>query len=233
MIEQQINDEEKFGFPFAASKQIIAIAKEIEQLKNEVLLSSSNDDAKAVELKNKESRINSIVPDVFHLDDKEKTLLRYSTEVMIPIAMRHQSFEQLFQPINFKATTLQSYAEIFIERFKSKLNVKDKKFIVEIWHTNQIVGMFFKMVHTKEYSEPIKWISKQSNAEFITFLFKLGQEKITDRLFVQKDIRGFDNNGNDFYIIKPNEKRLWHKAISYLDVNEFADAILKSVNKRK
>ena len=31
-----------------------------------------------------------------------------------------------------------------------------------------------------------------------------------------------------FYIFKPNEKRLWHKAIGYIDVNEFADAILKA-----
>lgn len=233
MIEQQINDEEKFGFPFAASKKIIAIAREIEQLRSEVLLSNSNDDDKVVKLRNKERIINNIVPDVFHLDEKEKTLLSYSTDVMIPIAMRHQGFEQLFQPINIKASILQSYAELFIERFKSKLNSRDIKFIVEIWHTNQIVGMFFKMIPAKEYIEPIEWISKQNNAAFLTFLFNLGEEKITDRLFVQKDIRGFDNNGNDFYIIKPNEKRLWHEAIGYLDVNEFADAILKSVNKRK
>jgi hypothetical protein len=89
------------------------------------------------------------------------------------------------------------------------------------------------MIPSKEYSEPIKWISKQNNAAFLTFLYKLWEEKITDRLFVQKDIRGFDNNGNDFYIIKPNEKRLWHEAIGYLDVNEFVDAILKSVIKTK
>ena len=62
----------------------------------------------------------------------------------------------------------------------------------------------------------------------MTFLSKVSSEKVTDRLFVQKDIRGFDNNGEDFFIIKPNEKRLWHKAIGYLDVNEFADAIIKA-----
>ena len=50
--------------------------------------------------------------------------------------------------------------------------------------------------------------------------------KITKQLFVQKDVRGFEKDY--FYIFKPNEKRLWHKAIGYLDVNEFADVILKA-----
>ena len=120
------------------------------------------------------------------------------------------------------------YASLFLKRFKSKLDTQDKKFTVEIWHTNQIVGMFFKMVATKKYGKEITWINKQDNAAFLSFLLNIGTKKITDKLFVQKDIRGFDNNGDDFFIIKPNERRLWHKAIGYLDVNEFADAILKA-----
>jgi hypothetical protein len=53
----------------------------------------------------------------------------------------------------------------------------------------------------------------------------LSSGQITHNLFVQKDLRGFEKNG--FYIVKPNEKRLWHRAIAHLDVNEFANAMLK------
>ena len=102
----------------------------------------------------------------------------------------------------------------------------DKKFIVEIWHTSQIIGMFFKVIPVNEYTEDIKWDNKQNESTIIKFITKLGSEKIADQLFVQKDIRGFEKEF--FYIFKPNEKRLWHKAIGYLDVNEFADAILKA-----
>ena len=52
----------------------------------------------------------------------------------------------------------------------------------------------------------------------------LSSEKITESLFVQKDVRGFEEEY--FYVFKPNEKRLWHKAIGYLDVDEFMDALL-------
>src|SRR5690606_25539582 len=120
-----------------------------------------------------------------------------------------------------------NYAQLFIERFKDRLFTKEKKFVVELWHTNQIFGMFFKMIPLHEYKKDITWIDKQNNdTSIISVLAKLNAEKITDRLFVQKDISGFEKNM--FYIFKPNEKRLWHKAIGHLDVNEFADAILKA-----
>lgn len=57
-------------------------------------------------------------------------------------------------------------------------------------------------------------------------IIALSANQVTNRLFVQKDIRGFTSDS--FYIFKPNEKRLWHRAIAYVDVNEFAEAMLKA-----
>jgi hypothetical protein len=86
--------------------------------------------------------------------------------------------------------------------------------------------MFFKVVNENEFTQNIKTEHKQKKSAIIKFIARLGAEKITEQLFVQKDVRGFEKDY--FYIFKPNEKRLWHKAIGYLDVNEFADAILKA-----
>ena len=87
--------------------------------------------------------------------------------------------------------------------------------------------MLFKVIPASEYKEDIEWISKQNDvAGILSFLIKISSGKITDRLFVQKDIRGFEKDY--FYIFKPNERRLWHKAIGYIDVQEFSDAILKA-----
>ncbi|WP_264480581.1 hypothetical protein, partial [Psychrobacter sp. I-STPA6b] len=132
--------------------------------------------------------------------------------------------------IDMNDEILKNYASIFVERFKSKLEKEDKKFVVEIWHTNQIVGMFFKLVPVSSFKNAIVWVDKQENDwEILSLLTQIRSEKVTDKLFVQKDIRGFEKEY--FYIFKPNEKRLWHKAIGYLDGNEFADAILKAGRK--
>ena len=58
------------------------------------------------------------------------------------------------------------------------------------------------------------------------FLLSLSIEKLSDNLYLRKDVRGFEPAG--FYIVKPNEQRLWHPAIAYVDVEEFANAILMS-----
>ena len=88
--------------------------------------------------------------------------------------------------------------------------------------------MFFKLVPIKEQIEQINYVNTNNN-EVLQRLATLGNERITDRLFIQKDIRGFEKDG--FYIVKPNEKRLWHKAIAHLDLNEFTDAILTAGKK--
>ena len=84
--------------------------------------------------------------------------------------------------------------------------------------------MFFKIV-PKPPKEKIVW-KEINDKNFLIKIAGLGCSKITDSLFVQKDIRGFEKDG--FYIIKPNEKKLWHKAIGYLDLDEFVDAILRT-----
>jgi hypothetical protein len=132
---------------------------------------------------------------------------------------------RLFSNLKFNDESLNNYASIFVKRFGKKLEKRDKKFVVEVWYTNQIVGMFFKLLPASQYTKNIVWVNKQdSDLEILSLLTKINSEKITDKLFVQKDIRGFEKDY--FYIFKPNEMRLWHKAIGYLDVNEFADAIL-------
>ena len=173
--------------------------------------------------------VNNVIFQKLDLDETEYALIDYALEINRTLIVGNErEKEKLFSAIAFKNTILDSYASLFIERFKSKLDNRDKKFVVEIWHTKQIIGIFFKMIPSKEYKQTITWVKKQDDATILTFLSKVSSEKVTDRLFVQKDIRGFDNDGEDFFIIKPNEKRLWHKAIGYLDVNEFADAIIKA-----
>lgn len=227
MIEQQINDEERFSFPFIYSKKIVNTAKEIETLRKSFYSNLAIGDEKEKEIVEKTDSLNDLIFEEFDLSEEETVLVNYAKSTMIPITMRHKEHKLLFHCLKYEDEFLKDYAQLFLNRFQSNLSNNYQKFIVEIWHTNQIVGMLFKVVSTKEYTEDVKWIDKQCDAfGILPFLIKISSGKITDKLFVQKDIRGFEKDY--FYIFKPNEKRLWHKAIGYLDVHEFADAILKS-----
>ena len=225
MIEQQINDTERFSFPYINSGDIIQKAKEIESLKEKEYSAVMGEyDTAYIEAK---GTIDQLISNSFGLNNIEQTLLDYSKNVVIPIIMKHKRYKENFSPCNYEDLILKDYATLFLDRFQSKYNVLDKEVVVEVWFTKQIVGMFFKVVPKSEQRINISWINKQNGeTKILQVLATLGTTKITDRLFIQKDIRGFEKDY--FYIFKPNEKRLWHKAIGYLDVNEFADAILKT-----
>ena len=224
----------KFSLPYLdlkAKDNIKKIEHDRQEIHSETTKATIQDNIKISALSNDIERelmnINNAICQKLDLSDTEFALIDYALEVNRTLIIGNErEKEKLLSAIVFNDAILEAYALLFIERFKTKLDSNDKKFVAEIWYTKQIVGIFFRMIPSSEYKRNITWIEKQDDAAILTFLASVGNEKITDKLFVQKDIRGFDNNGEDFFIIKPNEKRLWHKAIGYWDVNEFADAIL-------
>ena len=129
----------------------------------------------------------------------------------------------LFKALNAKDTILKDYAQVYIDRFANSFNRNGKRFTVEILYSKQVIGMYFKVIDENMFINDIVYTS--DNEDLLPTIIALTSQKLTDALFVQKDVRGFEKEY--FYIFKPNEKRLWHKAIAYLDVNEFDDAMLR------
>lgn len=220
---EQTQDKEIEKMWYFKLPDIIKKAQKIEQFQ---LTKQTLKEQLTAEISIKQQCDAIVIPSL-NLTIEEKELLNYANDITIPIQMRHKGYEKLFFSFKFKNKALEEYAQLFLNRFQSNLSNNERRFIVEIWHTNQIIGMLFKVISTNEFTEDILWKDKQNDVSgILPFSVKLSSGKITDQLFVQKDVRGFEKDF--FYIFKPNEKRLWHKAIGYLDVNEFADAILKA-----
>lgn len=206
--------EQAYQERYSAKKEVLQDDKKINALNN-TILSELN-------------KINKVIYDKLQLNDIETALIEYALDINKTFIIGNDEEKaRLFLPLKYDDIILNEYVSLFIQQFKSKLNDENRVFIAEIWYTKQIIGVFFKMIPIQDYKQDIVWVNKQNNTELLSFISKIGTEKITDKLFVQKDIRGFASNGNDFFIIKPNEKRLWYKAIGYMDVNEFSDAIIK------
>lgn len=132
--------------------------------------------------------------------------------------------DQLFKALNTQDTMLKEYAQVYIDRFANSFNRNGKRFTVEILYSSQVIGMYFKVIDESMFIDDIVFTSDNKN--LLSTIIALVSNKLTDALFVQKDVRGFEKEY--FYIFKPNEKRLWYKAVAYLDVNEFDDAMLKT-----
>ena len=238
---EETHDEEKFNTPYSTIDNLEKLVLEIEKLfvqlykvgdrKNSVNLFSELNFNVSIDQKLVE--IDSAIQKAFSCNQQELDLMNYANDVIIPVIMKHEGYEKYLEPLPNKDHVFELYASLFLDRFKSRKEIATgKRFVVEIWYSSYIIGMLFRRIPEDEYISDIVWVDKQSDdVDILSFLIKISSEKITDRLFVQKDLRGFEKDY--FYIFKPNEERLWHKAIGYLDVNEFADAILKEGRKKK
>ena len=176
-----------------------------------------------------QKKINDAILQALNFNEIEKSLLDYALNINRPLITRTQ--KDKYEVLNKLQKSLSKqeiieYANVYLNRFKQNINNAERKFVVRVWHTKQLLGMFFEVVPIDTPEENgIIW-EDATDKQILSLLTTLSSEKITDRLFVQKDIRGFEKER--FYIFKPNEKRLWHKAIAHLDAEEFMDAILRA-----
>ncbi|MCG8219644.1 HsdM family class I SAM-dependent methyltransferase [Tenacibaculum finnmarkense] len=231
---EQTNDkEDKFSIPYLKNDKIVNLVQKLEtlhlekyELENELQLTFKVEKSISKEKIN----LDNTVLCAFSFSEQEKDLLNYSTEITIPMIMKHKGYERIFKPLKLESKIISKYINLFFERFNPIYKKLNQKLVVEVKHSNQIIGLFFKLIPLNSKVTSINLV-EEKNTKFLELLSSLGVEKVTDRLFIQKDIRGFEENG--FYIIKPNKHKIWHKAIGHLDVDEFMDAILVAGKKRR
>ncbi|MEX2335989.1 MAG: N-6 DNA methylase [Fulvivirga sp.] len=220
---EESHDEEKFNVPYTDDSKICDLVSNLMKLKQKELGFDNFMESMPMNLFNEKLKeLDLAIAKSFDISEQEMHLMEYANDIIIPIIMKHKGHENTFKPLKFQSRPIQDYIDLFLESFNDVYKKVDQRLIVKVRHTNQIIGLFFKVVSSNN-AEPITWM-KANNDDIIQLLSSIGTEKITDRLFVQKDIRGFEKDG--FYIIKPNEQRLWHKAIAHLDINEFVDSVL-------
>ncbi len=227
----RMSDEEKFGFPYLKSCRIYEIVNELHRLKvqlyesNEVQKQQAEDEIKG-KIEELEEKIDLAVIDEFKLNEIEKSLVDYGVNYTIPSIMKQKNtsvIKKLYKPLkpDKDMEYLKEYTDVFYQRFTNYLREKGKSLKVEIIASKDILGIVFHFDNesNQDYAITVSW---KDNNQALATIIQLGHNKITDQLFLQKDIRGFEKDS--FYIFKPNEKMLWHKAIAYLDMNDCVDA---------
>lgn len=218
---EETHDVEKFSVPYCEG---IDCNVEIIEQKTDIYNKSSIDISQiSKDIESELSVIEDRICANLNCTEVERDILAYALDVSIPLATKSKGYQHVFDVIARNDSFFKSYADVFVRRFSNSFGKNGKRFVVEVQYSTQIVGMFFKIIDESEYTDEV--VFSEGEAVLSSALSVLSTEKLTDDLFVQKDIRGFENDF--FYIFKPNEKRLWHKAIAHLDANEFADAMFK------
>lgn len=226
---EQAHNQEKFSTPFVYNTDISTVVSELIELKQKKYsLKIFENTGLNNQIEKKIQILDQNVISSFSFSNQEKDLLDYSVNVTIPMLMKHKGYQRIYDPLSFKDEIIEKYIQLFLSHFNEVFEELEQQLNVQVKYSKHIIGLFFRLDTLDSDEASISWI-ESDDSEVLQVLSSLGSQKITDQLFVQKDIRGFEKDG--FYIVKPNERKLWHKAIGYLDVNDFIDSILTTGKK--
>lgn len=229
----RIDFEEIFSAPAISDEVLANIVDEIQQLYIEI----NSHDFSTHEVQQLKDQVNNLmercqqkVVELFDINPIEKSLIDYSTEIAIPVLKRGEEtgygnaniFKMLSINEEVDRNYLKAYADVFVEHFKHRFNSPQQSFFVNIHIAEDFIGFHF-IVGKPPTDGSIVIFKGTEDSKLLNELGFLGIHSVTRDLYIQQDVRGFNNN--TFYIIKPNEKKCWHKAVGHHDLLEFIEAL--------
>lgn len=217
--EQGLKNE-KFSMPYvngAIASHVEAIERRYGDLEKNPLQPRGMAD---IFIAKEREKIDNIIAKELHLTAVESALIDYAIHYSIPLATGHATAASVTNNTRGRKI-LEEYAGVFIERFDGQLG--EGNFLnCQCEIATDYVFVRFKVEKEKK---PMSF-AKSKAGGLKAILLTLSVENLSDQLYLRKDIRGFEKDG--FYVVKPCDQRLWHKAVAYVDVQEFVDAILSN-----
>ncbi|WP_238528666.1 DNA methyltransferase [Kordia algicida OT-1] len=183
--------------------------------------------------KNSLLKIDSTINELYKVNAYENDLIDYTLNVSRYQFQENKqylvsNFSDDKTSYRYKDFVLKEYASVYLKEFKEIY--LDEYIQVEVYPLAHFIALNFVFTLKKPKNSIIYPKNKNSEKEVLKRLaHNLSISQLTDttdatkNLFIQKDIKGFEDNS--FYIIKPNEYKCWHKAIAWYDVAEFKEAI--------
>jgi len=234
---EQLINKELFPFPVINNEQLSVFTKHLLKLKRliEIHKRSNCSNQNIIEsleslFIESEKNLNTFITKIYNLSNTEISLISYTQEITIPILQsKNKNFREikadkrLYKP--YKLVTISEiddYIEVFKEHFSKLYKSEEKRFLnVLVVQSENVIAIEFKL---SSIDENVVWVKDSEN--ILELLADLGFQKISNDLFVQKDIKNLKQDS--FSVLKINQYKYWHKAIAYLDVIEFSEAMIKS-----
>lgn len=168
-----------------------------------------------------EQEINVFIEKIYNVTGYEKDLINYALEIS-RYQFQESKQHKIVRKVHDDKLALSNYLEIFINEFK---NIYESEYLkIDVYPLDYFIAINFVFQNEKPKTV-INFINDitDESAIFKILSSNLSITKKTKDLYIQKDIKGFEDNS--FYIIKPNEYKCWHRAIAWYDVAEIKNAI--------
>lgn len=238
----RVNFDEVLRMNFVKDKTISDLSLEIEKLerdKHNTFFNSENIDVDT-RIENTKRQLDEYIYDIFQMSELEKSLVEYAHEVSIPMFKRQidgKNVPAIFEPLKGKTGEdyLRNYTAIFYKHFNKKYTNDYRSFLIDVYISTYFIAVHFKIEQNesiKTGTHPVEFIYNQDLNKVINLIGTLSLYEASKNLYIQQDFRGF--NKTSFFVIKPNERKCWHKANAYSDLSEFVNAlVIKEIKQRQ
>lgn len=216
--------EEYISFPFA--KPDLRDEKELAELADDFLsvyrqFYQSFNMGEPIKDADIEYKINQRVEKIYGVTNFERDLIDYALDVS-RYQFQESKQQKFVRKIHNDEQALLKYANVFIDEFEK---IYQEEYLrIDVYPLNYFIAINF-VFQTEKPLKPINFINDVNDeaAIFLILSANLSISKKAKDLYIQKDIKGFEENS--FYIIKPNEYKCWHRAMAWYDVAEVKEAI--------
>ena len=183
-------------------------------------------------LQNVIDELNTAVNGLYEIKSMEKDLIDYVLDVS-RYQFQESKQEKFLKKMHNNKPFLRRYSEVFFAELEGLYEGENLQ--AEIYSLNYFIAINFRMLSEKPSSEDrIKFIDDVTDeakvlsvlSDNISIWNLTNSRNSENNIFIQKDIKGFENNS--FYIIKPNEYKCWHRAMAWYDVAEIKEMIEKA-----
>jgi len=166
-------------------------------------------------------KINILINNLYNISGYEKDLIDYVLEIS-RYQFQESKQQKVIRKVHDDNKSLEAYADVFFNEFSNLY--EDEYLQVEVFPLNHFIAMnFFFLTEKPDKRVIIKEGATKEKDVFRAISNNISISEVSKKLFVQKDIKGFEENS--FYIIKPNEYKCWHRAMAWYDVAEIKQTI--------
>ncbi len=165
--------------------------------------------------------INSMIEELYEIEGYEKDLINYVLDIS-RYQFQESKQQKIVRKVNNDNEVLEQYTDVFIEEFKGLYG--DEYLQIQVFPLHHFIAMSFVFSQEKPKKNVITNEEVTNEGEVFRLISNnISISKVAKDLYIQKDIKGFEENS--FYIIKPNEYKCWHRAMAWYDVAEIKQTI--------
>lgn len=216
---EEIQTNEIYGLPINYDEVIYEqLAEKSDEIKNRI----TENFPMNIDISDLEKDINSIVFNLFSLSTKERILIDDFINTSVSLLFDGHKSSAL-KPIT--GTENKVYGTTISTELTEYLSSEKMIVNASVFEIRKGVPLnIVKLTFDKKKRE-IESFGAEVYEGYLSVINKYTLKALAKNIYIQKQIKYYD--GNDIYIIKPNQKRFWNRSMAINDARELVSEILK------